>query len=112
MCDCKEHRGWTIPTGFAMVEHVMRRQLLALLALLTGLAALGTPAHASVAEALSCEIGVSAHDEDGLQQERQICPDGEVHTPAKRPGELEKPSKKYKRILRPPVLFGVDRAYE
>ncbi len=43
----------------------MTRQLLALLALLTGLAAVGAPAHAADAEAVACEIGVSidgAHD--------------------------------------------------
>ncbi len=41
------------------MAHVMTRQLLALLALLTGLAAVGSPAHAADAEAVACEIGVT-----------------------------------------------------
>lgn len=90
----------------------MRRQMLALLALLTGLAAIGTPAHASVIEALSCEIGTSAHDHDGASQEGQVCEDDDVRAPTKKPGEAEPPARKSKRIIRPPVLFGVDRAYE
>ncbi len=90
----------------------MRRQLLALLALISGLAVLGTPAHASVVEALSCEIGASAHDHHGTSQERQVCEDEEVHAPTKGPGEAQRPVKKAKRIIRPPVLFGIDRAYE
>lgn len=90
----------------------MRRQLLALLALLTGLAALGTPAHASVVEALSCEIGVSAHEVEGTQQERPDCDGDEAHAPGKGKDDTDRPAKKSKRIIRPPVLFGVDRAYE
>ncbi|XUU60393.1 hypothetical protein ACRAQ6_12640 [Erythrobacter sp. HA6-11] len=90
----------------------MRRQLLALLALLTGLAALGTPAHASVVDALSCEIGASAHDHDGTTQERAACEDDKVNAPTKGPAEAQKPVKKTVRVIRPPVLFGIDRAYE
>ncbi|WP_394728404.1 hypothetical protein [Altererythrobacter sp. GH1-8] len=90
----------------------MRRQILALLALLTGLAAIGTPAHASVAEALSCEIGASALEQHGTQQERQACEDDNVHAPTKGPAEADPPARKTKRVIRPPVLFGIDRAYE
>ncbi|MEO9463193.1 MAG: hypothetical protein ABJ242_10710 [Marinomonas sp.] len=46
------------------MTRVMTRQLLALLALLTGLAAVGAPAHAADAGAVACEIGVSM---DGAQ---------------------------------------------
>ena len=38
----------------------MTRQWLALIALLTGLAAVGAPVNAQAAQALSCEIGASA----------------------------------------------------
>lgn len=90
----------------------MRRQLIAFLALLTGLAAIGTPAHASVADALTCEIGVSAHAMDGTAAERTECHHDEAHAPNKGPGDDARPAKRQKRVYRPPVLFGVDRAYE
>ena len=48
----------------------MTRQLLTLFALLTGLAAVGAPLHASEAEALACEIEASC--------EKQ-CSDGELN---------------------------------
>lgn len=90
----------------------MRRQLIAFLALLTGLAALGTPAHASVVEALSCEIGVAADEVEGAQQEHPNCEGDESHAPGKGRDDADRPLKKPKRLMRPPVLFGVDRAYE
>lgn len=95
------------------LKAIMTRHFFALLALLTGLAALGSPAQASLAEALACNssIAASAGDEaprnetvpvqtapTTLQQSR------EVEAPASRPAPP--------RALRLPVLMGIERAYE
>lgn len=50
----------------------MTRQWLALIALLTGLAAVGAPVNAQAAQALSCEIGASA----------EVSPDTAAHCAA------------------------------
>lgn len=90
----------------------MLRRILALFALITGIAAFGAPASASMAEAMQCEIGVS-------QQVRQS--DDTAHLvseniPALSPRqELEITSFPESRtgwIAPAPVLYGADRAYE
>lgn len=53
----------------------MTRQLLAFLALLTGLAAVGAPVNAAEADALACEIGTSCEadrDQTNLEVAREI----------------------------------------
>ncbi len=90
----------------------MRRQIIAFLALLTGFAAIGSPAHATLAEALNQDIGVAAGADAN-----EPC---EATTPAGKPEKQTakcKDAKKGKpvrvpKVLRLPVLMGVDRAYE
>jgi len=92
---------------------VMTRQILALLALLSGLAALQAPAAASVLDNLPCDIGVSfdsAQDQGGLPEvvrnERKAS--RSIRNPAlKAPRAFTVPE-----TLRLPVLMGVERALE
>lgn len=90
----------------------MFRRIIAYLALVTGLAALAAPANASVAEALSCEIGVSAYDGSDAGTAASTCERGHRPDTAEDRAESEAPARKLRRMVRPPVLFGVDRAHE
>jgi Tfp pilus assembly protein FimV len=91
----------------------MTRHFLALLALLTGLAAFGSPAQASLAEALACgsTIAAAAGDEAAGEQSVAVQPvpstlheSREVEAPESRPAAPA--------MLRLPVLMGVERAFE
>lgn len=91
----------------------MTRHLLAFLALLTGLTALGGPAQASLAEALACDssIAAAAGDETSGSESAsvQAAPatlqaSREVEAPASRPAMPH--------TLRLPVLMGIERAFE
>lgn len=90
----------------------MLRRLLACLALITGLAAIGAPTHASPAEAVSLEAGSSIFGTETSAEDRAVCPDESVATSRKDPGKGQPQGRKYRRIVRPPVLYGVDRAHE
>jgi hypothetical protein len=90
----------------------MTRRLLALIALLTGLATLATPASASVLDAIDCEIGVSADASDLNATEECGCSDSGVDGTKREPGKKADTGKHAKRVFRPPVLFGIDRAHE
>ncbi|MBI1402759.1 MAG: hypothetical protein GC147_06065 [Porphyrobacter sp.] len=91
----------------------MTRHFFALLALLTGLAAIGSPAQASLVEALAsdCSIAAAAGDEAS----------GSEHAPAQpvpatirasRAGEVPAARPAHPEALRLPVLMGIERAYE
>lgn len=95
----------------------MTRHILALLALLSGLAALGSPAQASIAstlaEALACSasIAVAAGEEASGSESAAVQPapatlkqSREVEAPESRPAPPAS--------LRLPVLMGIERAYE
>lgn len=91
----------------------MTRHILAFLALLTGLAALGSPAQASLAEALACNssIAASAGDEASGSEGAAIQPapstlkeSRAVEAPESRPAPPHS--------LRLPVLMGIERAFE
>jgi hypothetical protein len=91
----------------------MTRHILALLALLTGLAALGSPAQASLAEALACNssIAAAAGEEAQVSENAAVQPapttlqeTREVEAPESRPAPPAS--------LRLPVLMGIERAYE
>ncbi len=91
----------------------MTRHFLALLALLTGLAALGSPAQASLAEALACNASIAAAaGEEAAGSESApaqpapatISATRAVEAPARRPAPPAS--------LRLPVLMGIERAYE
>lgn len=91
----------------------MTRHFFALLALLTGLAALGSPAQASLAEALACNASIAAaagEEASGSESAAsQAAPASlrdtrEVARPERRPAVPA--------ALRLPVLMGIERAYE
>jgi len=91
----------------------MTRHFFALLALLTGLAALGSPAQASLVEALACDSSIAAaagEDASGSESAAvQAAPatlgaTRAVAAPERRPA---RPA-----ALRLPVLMGIERAYE
>lgn len=97
----------------AYLRATMTRHILALLALLTGLAALGSPAQASLVEALTCNssIAASAGEEASSSESLSVRPSPttlresrEVEAPQGRPATPL--------ALRLPVLMGIERAYE
>lgn len=90
----------------------MLRRLLACLALITGLAAVGAPSHAAVAEVVSLEVGSSIFSSEASAEDRNECPDEISRAPRKDPGKGDPTDRRERRIIKPPVLFGVDRAYE
>ncbi len=90
----------------------MLRRLLACIALISGLAAIGAPAHASVAQAVSLEAGSGVLSSDTVQDERIECADDSARPSRSDPGKAASPNQRSRQIVRPPVLFGVDRAHE
>ena len=91
----------------------MTRHFFALLALLTGLAALGSPAQASLAEALACNSSIAAAAGEETSGSESVAAQPapatlratrEVAKPERRPAVPE--------ALRLPVLMGIERAYE
>ena len=90
----------------------MTRHLFAFLALLSGLAALNAPAHASMVDAMACDTSVSASANDNTSTE-QIPVDAPPSS-AKTSTATETPIREATRplTLRLPVLMGIERAYE
>lgn len=90
----------------------MKRQLIAFLALLSGLAALSGPANASVISAVSCDVGISAE----ANESKAGTPESVREAAKKRPVRC-RTVKTPKRVqlpqsLRVPVAMGIERAYE
>lgn len=91
----------------------MLRRLLACFALLTGLVAVTSPAHASVSNLLDCEIGITIDAVDEKADDRRVCSHNRDEAEEADEGDkARKPSKRSKRVLRLPVLYGVERAHE
>lgn len=90
----------------------MLRRLLACLALITGLAAIGAPTHASITEAVRLEAGSGIFSSESATEDRNECPDEASRAVRRDPGKAEPQDRRNRRIIKPPVLFGVDRAYE
>lgn len=91
----------------------MTRHLFALLALLTGLAAFGSPAQASLAEALACDASIAASTADEAARSEASHGEsqpGNVH--ASCAVEPVVPVSSVPARLRLPVLMGIERAYE
>ncbi|MDP5103435.1 MAG: hypothetical protein NWP98_05880 [Erythrobacter sp.] len=91
----------------------MTRHILALLALLTGLAAFGSPAQASLTEALACNSSIAAaagEETSGIES----APVQTAPTTLSQSREVEAPEScpATPRALRLPVLMGIERAYE
>lgn len=90
----------------------MLRRLLACLALITGLAAGGAPAHANIVDSLASTLELTQRADKATKGEACTCADrqrqqrlrGERVTPCK-------PSESVTIVI-PTVMMGVDRAYE
>lgn len=90
----------------------MLRRLLACLALITGLAAAGAPAHASMAEALNAQLEMAQRSEEPAKSEETPC--AERQRQQRQRGEKVtrcRPSETVT-IYIPTVQFGPDRALE
>lgn len=92
---------------------IMTRRFLALLALLTGLVALGGTAHASLAEALACNASVAAASGDELAGSESIAAQPAPATiSATRAAEAPLAETPVPQSLRLPVLMGIERSFE
>ena len=90
----------------------MTRHIFALLALLSGLAALNAPAHASLVDAMACDTSVSASADEDRSAEQ--IPANAPPASASESTASEAPERAVSRplSLRLPVLMGIERAYE
>lgn len=92
----------------------MTRQLLALLALLTGLAAAGAPAHAQDAspEALSCEISAALEAVQSGGETHALIADAPSVTQQRLSKTIQLPLQSVLAVTVPTVMMRIDRAYE
>jgi hypothetical protein len=90
----------------------MLRRLLACLALLTGLAAIGAPANPALAEAVTGEIGASVLAQQAERSQDCPCNSARRDQQSRTEREPACPPKRTLRIYVPTVQFGADRAYE
>ncbi len=91
----------------------MLRQLLALIALLTGLAAMGAPVQAAVNSAVGVGVEQPSDARDTETRDAQnVCADKQRKQKLR--GEKVTPCKKQEpvTVYIPSVMFGADRAYE
>lgn len=90
----------------------MRRQLLTLLALLTGLAAFGTPANAAVGELFGAQVQTGQQDRSDEKREECRQRRERERSPVKREDARECPPPKPVRIILPTVMLGSDISLE
>jgi len=94
----------------------MTRHFFAFLALLTGLAAFGAPAQASLAEVLACDASIAASaPDDAARSEQGHFALAESLPANPRAAGASKPAASIPAAaasLRLPVLMGIERAYE
>lgn len=90
----------------------MRRQLLTLLALLTGLAAIGTPASAAMGELFGPQV--QTRQQDRSDEKREECRQRKERerSPVRREGVRECPPPPPVRIILPTVMLGSDLSLE
>ena len=91
----------------------MTRHILALLALLTGLAAFGGTAQASLTEALACNSSIAAtagEEASGSEKAAAQPAPATLHETRKVEAPESRPAAPA--ALRLPVLMGIERAYE
>lgn len=91
----------------------MLRQLLALIALLTGLAAIGAPVHAAVNSAVGVGVEQPSDPRDTeIRDAQNVCADKQRKQKLR--GEKVTPCKKQEpvTVYIPSVMFGADRAFE
>jgi hypothetical protein len=95
------------------LDTIMTRHFFALLALITGLAAFGSPAQASLAEALACDASITAFAPDDTARSEAGHAEGAPATVrASSAAEPVAPAPARPARLRLPVLMGIERAYE
>jgi hypothetical protein len=100
-------------TAIAYLERIMTRHILALLALLTGLTAFGSPVQASLAEALACNSSIAAAaGEETSGSESAAAQPAPATLHATRQIEAPESRPAAPASLRLPVLMGIERAYE
>ena len=90
----------------------MFRRLLACLALLTGLAAIGTPANAAFADTLSAQVGASKTAPGTPSTERCECSAQRGTAPGKREAAPQCKQRRPVVITIPTIQYGPDRALE
>ena len=90
----------------------MLRRLFACLALLTGLAAVGAPAHAAIVEVVGPQVEMTQRVEDGTRTEESPC--AERQRQQRQKGARVTPCRNSEpiTIYIPTVQFGPDRAFE
>ncbi len=90
----------------------MLRRLLACLVLISGLTAIGTPAHANIVEAVGTTIEQAERGEKDARRVLPSCVERQREQRAR--GDKVTPCKPDETvaILVPRVMFGIDRAYE
>ncbi|NCP13881.1 MAG: hypothetical protein GW858_06910 [Sphingomonadales bacterium] len=91
----------------------MTRHILAFLALISGLAAFGSPAQASLAEALACGSSIAAAAGDEVSGSESVAAQPAPATiSATRAIEAPRMAPDTPEALRLPVLMGIERAFE
>jgi hypothetical protein len=97
--------------GTTYFSWTMIRRLLACLALVSGLAAAGAPAHASLIEALE-QLEVAGEKDEKATKETCTCEERQQEQ--RRRGQRVHPCAEERpvRIYLPVVMFGADRALE
>lgn len=92
---------------------MMRRHLLTLFALFTGLAALQTPAQASSLETMVFDARAFVRANDAGQNENCVCPVKQNEQYARCVArERKAPMRRLPNALRVPVIMGAERALE
>ena len=90
----------------------MRRQILTLLALLTGLAAVGVPAQAAMGEMFGPQVQSGSEFEKPDQREECRTRKDAERNPVKRERIKPCPERETVKIYLPTVMIGSDHAYE
>ena len=90
----------------------MVRQILALIALLTGLAAIGAPVHGAVNSVVDAAVSQSDTRGSDARDAQEICADKQRKQKLR--GDRVTPCKQQEpvTVYIPTVMFGADRAYE
>lgn len=95
------------------LHEIMTRQLFAFLALLTGLAAFGSPAEASLTQPIACDSSIAAGvacDATCSEASRAERPSLTIRT--RQVGDVQEISDAVPATSRVPVLMGIERAFE
>lgn len=100
------------PRASAYLPHVMLRRLLACLALLTGLAAVGAPINAGVVDPVTAQVGVNKPAPTVAPTERAECQQPRASTGNRRTQSADCRPRRTVIITIPTVQFGADRAFE